>query len=672
MNHQLKKVTNKYVFMSLCLLVVFNLCIGVYHEYIASTYAGKFSELSALRLKQNYEDYYNLSEFYNSNSSRYSELCVSEWYNVISDFYDDIEVSDEDVFYAYLDEIHDSSCMEIGIYNGETFEQKYPVARRGIKATRIADLSIDAINTTLEKEGNLLHEVYKDEVVSISKIVRTGNGDILSLTLEEVFSPYSISVDDETAVIKTSMDYHVDTEEVLSAYYIVDDGGNLVLSSQDQEIGQKLEVLNSHREPVDFSQRFYGHNKYSEDFTVGDTTYKKHQLFVFPLEDGNQMLVMTNKLGHRMYINESRFMTLLITMMGVIALYVMGHIMLYIIEHNPLTSRRISMSNKSIRMAILMLSILVLLNGLAVIQVTRSIFFNGFEDGYVTLLKGYAREMEHEEAEYKNFVEKVVECSRLRARFIHRGMELFYDLSPKTRTQVASPLYTYEYSQSLPKLQGDKSELIKTLETKGHLEVFLGPKLFSINSFDAFYENYVLEPLPGETWHTIYRVDIFKDTKNEGYYLLKHDFRKKMRLFDDLRYEYDALRENHDKEPFLSFVSIYNDNGEKVIHSRDGSGNTRTGKDFLTNYPLWHLYQFTHETMFRTLEETIEGAYDEFYNVVFYDEVLEYYFVYKLPKKMIIKELESLYNLYVFAIIVLLISVFITLGIKVKINKRSE
>lgn len=670
MDTSLKKLTNKYIFLSICLLILLNVCVAAYHEHLAMAYAERLSALSAIGLKENYEDYYKLEAFYDSNSALYSQYTISEWHDVIAGIYKDLDSSQLDNFYAYLDKICAETGIEIAIYTGGDFEQQYPKDMEGVIADRISGLSIDSIRRTLALEGNLLHEVVRDDTLFMSKIIQEPNGEVFTLTFVGDFFSHGRQ-SNHIKSIAEFLAFDLKSETALSDYYVINDEGEIVLSSQEQLMGIALTIVDA-EEKISMSEEPY-HSKtyYDQSFSINSINYERQYIFSMPLSDGNQMLVLANKPSYLNYLNKSRFMTLLMTLIGLIAIYFIGNVMVYILENNPLTSRRISMSNRSIRMAMLLLMILVLLNGLGVIQVTRSIFFDEFETEYANLLEGYGLSIQEREGEYRRFVETMINFSRQRARFIHEGIQSFYDVDEIEESNTISSLDSYTYSHVLPQIYDEESAILRAFEKQGHYDFFLGPKLFANNNFYAFYENYVLEPLVGETWHHIYRIDIFPDSETGGYYYFKQDFCKQMRLLDELRYEFDALHDSDDKRPFTSYVRVYNDSGENVVDSRTKSkGNARSGKDILTDKPLWYLYQFKHNTMFRTLEKTIEGVYKEFYNVVYYNQDMEYYFVYRVPKKMIISELESLYNIYVFAIIVLLISVFLTLSIKVNIKKK--
>lgn len=670
MNTSLKKLTNKYIFLSICLLILLNACVAGYNEHLAMAYAERLSALSAMGIKEDYEDYYKLEEFYDSNSALYSQYNLSEWHDVIASIYEDIDPLQIEEFYAYLDRIRAESRIEIAIYTGDDFVQKYPKDVSGRVADRISGLRIDSIRRTLALEGNLLHEVVEDDTLSVTKIVQEPNGEIFALTFVGEYFSHDHIANQIKSIDQFLADDFI-AEAALSDYYVINDKGTILLSSQEKLLDKPFKILDVEDEILLSEASYYSKGYYDHSFSINSINYERQYLYYMPLSDGHQMLVLVNRSSYLKYLNESRFMILLMTMIGIIAIYFIGNVMVYILENNPLTSRRVSMSNRSIRMAVLLLVILVLLNGLGVIQVTRSIFFDEFEAEYATLLERYGHTIEERESGYKRFVETIINSSRQRSRFIHEGIQLFYDAEAMQQANTILPLYSYTYSSVLPKLFNEESSMIPALKAQGHYDFFLGPKLFANHSFDAFYENYVLEALPGETWHAIYRMDVFPDVKTRGYYYLKQDFRKKMRILDELRYEFDALHDSDDKRPFTSYVAAYNDSGEQVVDIiTNAKGNARSAKDILTDKPLWYLYQFKHNTMFRTLEQTIEGVYKEFYNVVYYDQDMEYYFVYRVPKKMIVSELESLYNIYVFAIIVLLISVFLTLSIKVNIKKK--
>jgi len=666
MEKKLIKRIMRYILLSVILLVSINFLTIAYQESIANKAMIHHAQYEGVAFKHYYEEFYKFEAFYAANEAEYKKLYVHQWHQIIEKLYNAVEIADLPDFFDYLTELETACHVSIEIYEDRGVTPIYPLAGRVSKNSHIAGLNIDVIKETLDKEGNILHEVNNQKEHRVSKIVQQKSGVIIAVTSSEILRPYDYESMDSHERLAHGLEGLVGSNECVEDYYIMDENQVVLFSDNEAQIHHKLQVKTANDELLSYGEK-RSKGYYEKQFYINDSLYEKHTLYSVLLNDGNYLLVVIDNYRGNNAVNEMKVLSMLMMIIGLVAIYFIGNIIIYLIDSNKLTGRRTASSSKATRMAISVFAALILLNGMAVIQVTRISYVDSFENDLKDILFRYGQAIERKEIEYKRFIERLREDSLMKAVFVYKGEAL---INTSGADDSLFPLYSYAQVDSFSVYNIDKAVVDKSIAQKGFYEFYSGPKLFNQNDFESFYENYLIEALAKEYQQVVSKIMIFP-YETRAYIAVEIDIRPEMILIQKTRQEFLALLKAEEREFFVSDTSIYNDTGIALL-SYDSSDkiDLRHQKDYLTDKPLWYWYQFKQGELFRTIEKTVEDNYIEQYSMVSYLESYEYYIVYKIPSEKMFLELERLYNIYVSAIMFLLLGVFLTLGIKVKLKKR--
>ncbi|MBN2898161.1 MAG: hypothetical protein JXO44_05225 [Clostridia bacterium] len=671
MDKRLNVRINKYMVISMMVLIVFNLAVGLYREKVVVDYISTYYEMSALMLKEQYEDDETLRTFYNSNGALYNQYDLAEWCNLIDGLYHEVDSNEIEAFYDYLDTVSRTAQLEIEIFDGDTFEQDYPTGHEGVVAT-ISGLNVDSVRKTLVEDGNLFHEVNDGQAHYVLNVRPLSDGNVIALRRDGAFSDYGIGASNRFTRIDAKLQATLQSDWRLDGYYVLSEDDQILFSNVPEVTGRYFDVDEALGAVLTSSSPDVK-TTYRGAFNINGTAYDAHILFYFPLQDGCGMIaVADNPMGAKP-MNELRFFSILMTIIGVASIYLIGQVVFYIVSRHPVTAKRITASSRPMRMVVMIFVMLILLDGLVIIQIGRIVFFDHFETEHVRTLSAYSRKIESREEEYKAFISKIMEDARFRFTLYHDGVKDFVDPEAVTKGKAIVTDYNYGWVPDVNQTTLDVSYMTSEIENKGYFEYYVAPKLFSKNDFDAFYENYIMEGESEDFLHQISLVTLFPAKDGKGYDYVKYHMHNKMRLLETLNRDFNLLETYDDHVSFATNITIYNDSG-KIIRAGVGKEKvvSKNRKDFLTGESLWYLYQFNHDEVFRTVERSVEGYYNILYSVVHYSDELECYFVYTVPHDLMKGEMERLYNGYVFAMIVLLTGVFLTLNIKVKRIRRSE
>lgn len=661
MKKRFEKRIRTYVIVSMLLLVLFN-SLSVNHLLkVIDGYIESNGEYAAIELKDTYEKAYELETYYLSNSSEYNRYFLEQWYDIIESLYEEVEKDAflREEFFTYLEEVESSTNLTISIYDEALLSTVYPNDIEG-KAFNMVPLIRAEVFEDLRLGENVLFEDQRDSVLKTTKIMKMETGEHLMMTLKGDYVFNGFSMNSVSNHIKSAFEKN----DRYMSYYVVNDANEVLFSS---EIGLEKLVLDAKDKDKTSLVAYLGgsfRTVYRDIFYVNQKIYLDSAFHLLPLVDGNCLILITDESSHTSTINRITFIAILITFVGVVVIYFLGTVMIFLVEKYNLTAHRVANSNQINRMIIVIFAVLMLLNGMSIVQINKVVFTKEYEKAALKSLKDYAHLVENSENQFKRFVNMTRQDALIQSAFIYKGMKL-----------LGGDLYLPHYSLREVTSMGDiefiDRDFVKCIEEKGYFEYYEGPKLFLKDDFDTFYENYVLEQLPGESLHAIYRIMVYPSIDNEGYVFLKKDIGKQMDILYGLRKEFKELCKPDENELFVSNITVYNDTGITVI-SNDYNEKfaSRKLKDELTGYPLWYWYQFKHNELFRTVVKSIDGTYKEDYSLVYYHDGYEYYFVYSVPRKVIFKEMEQLYNLYVSAMMFLLVSVFLTLGIRIRIKRK--
>lgn len=667
-NHRIKT----YIFVSVVILLIINILsvnrsIKVIEKYIEFN-----TEYTAVEFKTAYEGVFEFDDYYTSSFSEYSRYHVTQWHNIIDVFYKE-SVGNKELeaqFYDYLDLVEEKAHIKTEIVNLSSKEQLYPVENDD-NETYFNTLNFDELKKTLNNDGNVLFESINDANYMTSKVVKGADGIVISVSYSVNPSTISPMLLDKNRHITEELGELSDEQDNIHSYYIVNSKNEVLYTNKSQLTHRVLNINNAHDGDLLTHKGQFSRLNYSKKFSINEEVLINHSLHLIPLIDGNRVVLVLDATDFMESISEMRFMALLITLLGIVILYVIGTVIIFIVEKNDLTARRVTRSSQANRMLILMFTILLLLNGMAIVQIAKIIFFHGYEAAAIESLDKYISFIETKEDEFKGFVEAARDDAVIESELLYDGVSLFLTESNKDRILEMLSEQSVEYIDSLYGVGTGSRDVLAEIDRNGYYEYYMAPKLFYKDDFDTFYENYILETLLGDNLHIIERVMIYPNKNGDGYVKLSKNLRMQMLLLSRLRDEFKDVCRVNEKEIFVSNITIYNDTGTVVV-AQNGQEKfaSRKLKDELTNSPLWFWYQFRHKELFRTVVKTVEGNYDERYSLVDYSEPLEYYFVYSIDRRTLFWEMERLYNIYVSAIMFLLVSVFITLGVKIKIKKR--
>lgn len=667
-NHRIKT----YIFFSVLLLLVVNFFITTHLINDIDRFIDSHSQYSAVEIKNSYEKIFELQAYYSSNYSEYSRYHVEQWYKTIEIIYRKVltEPSLEGEFHTYLDNVQKATHLNIEIYDLDGQKRIYPSQLRETSNFKVAGLSVEDIKRSLKIDGDVLHEVFNDEEMRTTKMVQQSDGRLLVVSYSQSTAAHESVKGDMIQSLKTELEKSMEGNEHAEGYYIVNPLGEVQLTSFGQTDNKVLDLRNKENESLLRHRGTFTRRMYSDEFSINGDVYKQHSLNIVPLVDGRRLIVIFSEKTFGDTLSQLKFTAMLITIAGVILLYFIGTVIMYLVDRSELTAKRVIASNQVNRMVVLLFVILLLLNGMTIIQVTKIIFFNGYETAAKESLHKYGRELEKKETSFKIFIQQTRDDAIVESKFIYSAMKIFFPEESMDKEEPIISYYTVQHLESLKSFNHLASKIQQGIDKDGYYEYYKAPKLFVRNEFDDFYENYVLEVMPGEKLHAIYRGMIFPD--EDGHYIvLMKDIKPQMVILYEFRKQFLDLCRIDERELFISNITIYNDMGNVVL-AQDGSEkfDSRRLKDELTSYPLWYWYQFKHDEMFRTVVKTIDGNYKEQYSLVCWSDEFEYYYVYNIPRKMIFIEIERLYNIYVSAIMFLLVGVFLTLGIRIKIKRK--
>jgi len=656
-----EKRIKTYIVISMLVLILLNSLSVMRLLGVIDGYIEKSGEYAAIELKDTYEKAYDLETYYLSNSSEYNRYFLEQWYTIIESLYDEVKNNPQlsNQFFTYLDEVESSTDLNITIYDDTLMEVIYPHYDGGDTKKNVPVIPTEVLED-LQHGDNVLFESQEGTELTTTKIMKMETGEHLMMILKGDYIFNDFSTNSALSHIKIAFDKN----ERYMAYYVINSANEVFFSSETDLSSAVLDVKDNDRyNLVDYlgdGSRIV----YRDTFYVNQEMYSDAAFYLMPLVDGNRLIVIVDESSHTSTINRITFIALLITFVGVIVLYFIGTVMIFLVERYNLTAHRVANSNQVNRMIIVIFAVLMLLNGMSIVQINKVVFTKGYEQAALESLKNYAEIVEERENQFKRFVNMTRKDALIQSTFIYKGMKL-----------VGGNLYIPQHSLkevvSVGDIKSVDRDIIKSIEEKGYFEYYQGPKLFRKDDFDTFYENYVLEQLPGENLHAIYRIMIYPSLEGDGYVILTKDIGKQMDILYGLRKEFKNLCKPDENELFVSNIVVYNDTGIAVI-SNDYNEKfaSRKLKDELTGYPMWYWYQFKHNELFRTVVKSIDGTYKETYSLVYYQGDFEYYFVYSVPRKVIFKEMEQLYNLYVSAMMFLLVSVFLTLGIRIRFNRK--
>lgn len=648
-----------YILLSVVILLVFNMLSVMHSIQVIEKYIEYNKEYTAVEFKNAYEDVFEFDEYYTSNFSEYSRHHVSQWYKIIDEFYQQTEgdVLLREKFYTYLDDIDNKTSINVEIINIETLKKIYPI-RESDEDAYFNTSNLDEIKKTLYNDGNVLYESLNDTKFKTSKIVKRADETVISVSYTAVPSELSPLLIDQKSHLSDELEQLADKEESIYGYYVLNSKNEVLFTNQEQLEYKVLTLKGAKQEDLLTHQGQYTRINYAKKFYLNDEVFVNHSIHLVPLHDGNRVMLILDDTTFIDSINKIKFMAILVSLVGVLVLYIIGSVIMYVIKKSELTARRVTRSSQINRMIILMFVILVLLNGMAIIQISKILFFDGYEKESINSMDKYITYIERKEDGFKQFIEMIREDAIIESELIYKGFTLF-----STENN--------ERPETIDSVESVARNIEESIKTNGYYEYYKAPKLLYENDFDSFYENYVLETMIGDNLHAIEHVMIYPNKKGDGYIRMTKNISEQMILISRLRSEFKDVCSVDEKELFISNITIYNDAGTVVV-AQNGQEKITSRKlnDELSNYPLWYWYQFRHNELFRTVVKTVEGNYNEQYSLVGYSEPLEYYFVYNIERRTLFLEMERLYNIYVSAIMFLLVSVFLTLGVKIKIKKR--
>ncbi len=661
----------KYIFASVAILLILNLLIVVHMLGISNKYIGYNMEYSVVEFQKKYEDQYKFESYYQSNNSIYNRLYIGEWHDILASFYNVAYGSSEGIatYYKYLDYLQQETDLTVELFDTTSGNRLYP--RTGTQGTiGYFDVSFNALKQSLTVNDNLVHEETSKSAYKISLATHELNNATMVLSYTSEGEIYNREYSDLNKKTRKELNLLMDENESVESYYVVNSNNLVLLSSDDELTGQIIELKDEAFNDLLAIKSKYVRQSIDHDFYINDFYYTDNSVYLTPLSDGNYLILLLNDALWRESKDSVKIVTILLMVIGIVLLYFSGQVMMYLVNQHELTARRVAGSNQVNRMVVLIFTILVLLNGMATIQVSRIIIYHAYEASIVENLERHAKEIENHEEDFKAFVRVMNDNSITQTNFINEGLKQMSAVVALKDDNWMVPNYDVELLSDLKHLQIDPSVIDVKINESGYYNYFSGSKLFSEGKFDMLYESYVLEQLPGDHLKNVSKKTIYRN-ETGNYLVYTKDIRTYVNLLIQLREELIEACKIEEKEKFISNVIIYNDSGSIVLaHNGKDKFDSRKLKDELSNLPLWFWYQFRHHEMFRIISKTIEGNYLEEYSLVHYSEPLEYYFVYTIPSKMLFNKIERWYNIYVSAIMFLLLGVFLTLGIKVKLKKR--
>jgi len=661
----------KYIFASVAILLILNLLIVVHMLGISNKYIGYNMEYSAVEFQKKYEEQHTFNSYYQSNDSIYNRLYISEWHEILASFYNVSYGSSEGmaVYYKYLDYLQQETSLTVELFDTASGEQLYPVAgTRG--AIGYFDVTFNDLKQSLAVNDNLVHEETSQSAYKISLATQELNDATMVISNTSEGDRYSREFSVLNEKTRSDLKALMDENRSVESYYVINSDNLVLLGSDDELTGEMIELKDEAFNDLLAIKSKYVRRSIDHNFYINDSYYSDNTVYLTPLSDGNYLILLLNDALWRESKDSIKIVTMLLMVIGIVLLYFSGQVMMYLVNQHELTARRVAGSNQVNRMVVLIFTILVLLNGMATIQVSRIIIYHAYEASIIHNLERHAMEIENHEEDFKTLVSLMNNNSVVQTNLINEGLKRMTTVVDLNDDNWMIPDYDVETYSDLMNLQLEPSTVDAMIDENGYYIYFSGSKLFSEGKFDMLYESYVLEQLPGDNLHNVSRKMIYRNA-DENYLVYTKDIRTHVNLLIQLREEFIDACKIGEKEKFISNVIIYNDSGSIVLaHNGKDKFDSRKLKDELSNLPLWYWYQFRHHEMFRTISKTIEGNYLEEYSLVHYSEPLEYYFVYTIPSKMLFNKIERWYNIYVSAIMFLLLGVFLTLGIKVKLKKR--